>query len=62
MSARADQYEKLYPEALTDESQKEERMERMLFKQERRSHWRTGRNRGLIVPALPVDENGRLRP
>jgi len=62
MSSLADQYERRYPGALTDEAQKEERMERELFKEERLSLRRTTRTRGLIVPALPVDEHGRLKP
>lgn len=60
MSALADQYEKLYPETGIPEAQKEERMERMLFKDEQRSLRRTGRTRGIVVPELPWkrDRNG----
>jgi len=46
-------YEKLYPGAITDSAQKEERMERILHKRERSSLRRIGRTRGIIVPALP---------
>lgn len=53
MSKLADEYERKYPGAVKDPAQREERMERELFKQERRDHGRTGRNRGIIVPALP---------
>ena len=49
----AAEYEKIYPGAVTDPAQKEERMERILHKQERSSLRRTGRTRGIIVPALP---------
>lgn len=58
MSALADQYEKLYPETGIPEAQKEERMERILFKQEGRSLRRTGRTRGIVVPALPWKKEG----
>ena len=53
MSALADQYEKRHPETGIPEAQKEERMERLLFKEERQSLWRTGRTRGIVVPSLP---------
>lgn len=53
MSALAEQYEKRYPETGIPEAQKEERMERILFKDEARSLRRTGRTRGIIVPELP---------
>lgn len=62
MSSLADQYERRYPGALTDEAQKQERMERELFKEERLSLRRSNRNRGVVITRLPLDENGRLRP
>jgi len=61
-SSLADRYEKLYPGALTDPAHKQERMERIDFKAEARDGRRSNRNRGIVVPALPVDELGRLRP
>lgn len=62
MSALADQYERRYPGALEDTSHKEERMERLLFKEEAQSGRRSNRNRGVIFERLPLDEKGRLRP
>lgn len=56
------EYEKRYPEVGIPDAQKQERMERLLHREERQSLRRTGRTRGLIVPALPVDEHGRLKP
>jgi len=53
VSALAEQYEKRYPETGIPEAQKEERMERILFKEQGRSARRTSRNRGIVVPALP---------
>lgn len=59
----ADRYERLYPETGIPDAQKQERMERILFKREARQGRRTGRNRGIVVPGLPVNpETGRLRP
>lgn len=43
----------MYPNTGIPDAQKQERMERIDFKQERADKRRTGRNRGLIVPALP---------
>lgn len=62
MGSLADQYERRYPGALTDEAHKTERMQRILHREERDSLRRTMRNRGIVVPRLPVDELGRLRP
>jgi hypothetical protein len=63
MSALADRYEKLYPGTGITESHKEERMQRELFKEERLALRRTGRNRGVIIPASPAfDHDGRLKP
>ncbi len=47
------EYENLYPGAVTDPAQKEERMERILHKRERSTLRRSSRTRGIIVPALP---------
>lgn len=58
----ADQYESRYPGALADEAQKQERMERLLFKEEQQTLRRTGRTRGVVIGRLPVDEHGRLKP
>lgn len=52
-AARAAQYERLYPGAASDEGQRAERMDRLAFKEERQSHRRTGRQRGVLIPALP---------
>ena len=49
----AAEYERRYPETGCSDSQKEERMQRLLFKEERQTLRRTGRNRGIVVPALP---------
>lgn len=53
MSTTADRYEKRFPGTGCEENQKEERMERMDFKEEARALRRTSRNRGIIVPELP---------
>lgn len=52
-SLKARRYERLYPDTGISENQKEERMERIDFKAERRSLRRTGRNRGILIPDLP---------
>lgn len=52
-SAKAQRYERLYPETGCPEAQKEERMERIDFKTEHAAGRRTGRNRGIVVPRLP---------
>lgn len=52
-SAKARRYERVAPQTGISEAQAEERMDRRDFKEERRTHRRTGRNRGIIVPALP---------
>ena len=49
----AGEYERLYPGTGCSDAQKEERMERIGFKDEVRAARRTHRNRGIIVPALP---------
>jgi hypothetical protein len=53
MSKKAERYEKRYPGTGCSEAQKEERMERMDFKEEARSLRRTGRNRGVVIPRIP---------
>lgn len=57
MGNLADRYEKLYPDTGASEAQKEERMERIDFKQEVGSLRRTSRNRGLVVPRIPWHED-----
>lgn len=57
MTSRADRYEALYPDTGIPDAQKEERMERMDFKQERREYRRTSRTRGIVIPDLPWKEN-----
>ena len=57
MSALAEQYEKRHPETGIPEAQKEERMERLMFKEERQSLQRTQRTRGIVVPQLPWTVN-----
>ena len=50
MSKLADQYEKLYPGTGVSEAHAEERMERILFKNERDSLQRTARTNTFVVP------------
>lgn len=52
-SAKAQRYEQRFPETGCSEGQKEERMERLDFKDEVRAGRRSNRNRGIVVPALP---------
>lgn len=62
MSRLADRYENLHPGTGVSESQAEERMERIDFNREKASHRRTGRLRGIVVPASPAfTAEGRLR-
>ena len=56
-SQKAQAYERMYPATGIPEAQKEERYERLSFKEERQTYRRTSRNRGIIVPALPWKEN-----
>jgi hypothetical protein len=51
--SKADQYEKRYPGTGIPEAQKQERMERMDFKEEVHALRRTGRNRGIVIPSIP---------
>lgn len=55
-SPKAQAYEERYPATGIPEAQKEERMERLSFKEERQTFHRTTRNRGIIVPRLPWRE------
>ena len=52
----AAEYESRWPETGCSESQKEERMERVLLKEDKRTHRLSMRNRGIIVPRLPWKE------
>lgn len=56
-SSPADRYERMYPDTGIPDAQKQERQERIDFKQERREGRRTGRSRGVVIPALPWKEN-----
>lgn len=58
----AAEYDKRYPDVEIPAAQKEERMERLLFKEERVTYKRANRNRGVVFTRLPLDEHGRLRP
>lgn len=62
MASLAEQYETRYPGTGVSEAQKQERMERLAFREERQSLRRTGRTRGVVIPSVPVDKHGRLRP
>lgn len=53
MPSKAEQYERRFPETGVSDAQKAERMDRLAFREERRSARRTGRNRGIVVPDLP---------
>ena len=55
-SAKAQQYERRFPGTGCSENQKEERMERMTFKEEVARGMRTGRNRGIVIPSVPWHE------
>lgn len=52
-SPKAQRFEARYPGTGCPEAQKEERMDRLDFKEEVRAGRRTTRNRGIVVPALP---------
>jgi hypothetical protein len=49
-SAKAGRYERRYPETGCSEAQKEERMDRLDFKDEAAAGRRTMRNRGIVIP------------
>lgn len=53
MPTKAEQYEQRFPETGLPDAQKQERMERIEFKEERRTMRRTSRNRGIVIPELP---------
>ena len=55
----AAEYERLYPQTGCPEAQKAERMERLIFKGERSSLRRIGRNRGIVVPDLPYRKEAK---
>lgn len=57
MSQKAEQYERLYPKTGCTEAQKEERMERLTFKEERQALRRTSRTRGVVIPRVPWHDN-----
>lgn len=57
-SELAREYERRFPGAVSDESQRVERMERLAFKEERQTHRRTGRTRGIVIPPLPWERGG----
>jgi hypothetical protein len=50
-------YDNRYPGVDISDAQTVERQQRIDFKSERRTHGRTGRNRGIIVPELPWRRN-----
>lgn len=52
-SEKAEAYERRYPGTGCSEAQREEREDRLRFKEERRTDRRTSRNRGIVVPELP---------
>lgn len=54
MTGLAEKYEKRFPQTGIGEAQKEERMQRLEFKEERQALRRTSRNRGILVPRLPA--------
>ena len=56
-SRKAQQYEQRYPETGCSEAQKEERMDRLTFREEREAGISTTRNRGIVVPELPWLKN-----
>lgn len=56
MPSKAEQYERRFPETGISDAQKEERMDRLAFKEERRSARRAGRNRGVVIPRVPWHE------
>lgn len=46
-------YERRFPETGIPEAQKQEREERLRFREERQALRRTNRTRGIVVPDLP---------
>lgn len=53
MATKADQYERRFPDTGISDAQKQERMERLSFNEERQALRRTSRTRGIVVPELP---------
>lgn len=53
MDARAEAYERRYPETGVSEAQAIEREERLRFKERRASGHVTGRTRAFVMPELP---------
>lgn len=49
----AAEYEQRYPGTGIPDAQKEERMERLVLKEERQSLRRTGRTRSTVIPRVP---------
>jgi DNA primase len=54
----AAEYERRYPDTGVSEAQKEERMERLLFNEDKQALRRTTGTRGIVVPRLPWLERG----
>lgn len=52
-SRKAQSYEKRYPGTGCSEAQKEERMDRLVFKEEKAAGLRTTRSRGIVIPSIP---------
>lgn len=53
MSKATERYDALYPEVGIGDAQKQERGERLAFKEDRALHRRTTRTKGVVVPSLP---------
>ena len=51
MASLVDRYDAAYPDVAIPDAQKEERQMRADFKTEVRTHSRTGRNRGIVIPS-----------
>jgi hypothetical protein len=54
----AAEYERRYPDTGCSEAQKEERMERLLFREDKQALRRTTGTRGIVVARLPWLERG----
>jgi hypothetical protein len=50
MPSEAERYEQRFPQTGVGESQAQERMQRLDFREEVQTHRRTTRNRGIVVP------------
>ncbi len=55
-SPKARAYESRHPGTGISEAQKEERMDRLAFREERQAGHRTTRTRGVVIPRLPWKE------